>query len=118
MRAGRPTVGMSAVTIVADLHTKKQFLQRAFFPLGTEVCSEIGLIPPSMDVAASEQNQAYGELMRAAEARMPYLLQRVEWYLQGAEGLNASELPVEERSLPDHLMAFALAVLGDEGRLR
>jgi hypothetical protein len=49
---------------------------------------------------------------------MPYLLQRVEWYLQGAEGLSASELPVEERSLPDHLTAFALALLGDEGRLR
>jgi len=102
------------VTIVADLHTKKRFLQRAFFPLGTEVCSEIGLVPPSEEVAESEQNQAFSELTHAAHVHMPTLTKKIQWYLQGAEGLAASGLPVEEKPLGDHLMAFSLALMADE----
>ena len=106
------------MTTVADLHTKKRFLQRAFFPLGTEVCSEIGLVPPSAEVAESEQNQAYNELQHAAQIYLPHLTKRIQWYLQGAEGLAASELPVEEKPLGEHLMSFALAMMADEGTMK
>ena len=106
------------MTIVADLHTKKRFLQRAFFPLGTEVCSEIGLVPPSAEVAESEQNQAYNEMTHSAQLHLPYISKRIQWYLQGAEGLAASELPVEEKPLGEHLLSFTLALMVDEGSMK
>lgn len=105
------------MTIVADLHTKKRFLQRAFFPLGTEVCSEIGLVPPSEEVAESEQNQAYTEMGHAAQLYLPYISKRIQWYLQGVEGLAASGLPVEEKTLGENLLSFTLAMMVDEGRM-
>jgi len=102
------------VVIAEGLPVKKQFLQRAFFPLGTQVCKEIGLVPPSEDVAESEQHQAYHELMAAGEEWGEFLRKRVEWYVQGLEALHSSGIGVTERELPDHIAAFAAAVMVDE----
>ncbi len=102
------------MTDLTVLPVKKQFLQRAFFPLGSEVCNAIGLVPSSEDVVELEQHHAYHELLAATHDFDKFVSARIHWYMQGLEALQSTGLPVEERSLEDHLKAFATSVMVDE----
>jgi len=106
---------MDEVVVDGDaLPIKKQFVSRAFYPLGALACKEMGLVPTSADVAEEEMHQAYHELMAAVGSWSEFVMTRARWYVQAHDALMASDQHVPERELEAHLSAFALSIMIDE----
>lgn len=104
--------------IVVDgnsLSAKKQFLNRVFFPVGPIVCRQMGLVPASKEVASSEQHQSRLEVLQGFEAWSEFIIGRARWYVQGHDALlSADDNPTQERTLEEHLCAFALSIMTEE----
>lgn len=105
--------------VTTGLPIKKQFVSRAFFPFGALACREMGLVPASDDVAYHEATQAHTELHAVHDSFGEFIRQRILWYTQAYEALQAADTPRSmERSLEDHLMAFAISIMMDERLIR
>jgi hypothetical protein len=100
--------------IAAGLPLKKQFLQRAYYPFGSDVCEHMGITPASKDVTEMEEYQAVGEVKYAIEEFFDFVNERAQWYLAAKKALEEMDHIKVERDLEDDLRAFALSILVEE----
>lgn len=105
---------MTVVVDGAGLPIKKQFLQRSFFPVGSDVCEGLGILRSSDDVRDMEIAQARAELVHGSTEFYNFLVNRVRWYVEGTDALeHMDEAVANQRDLSDHLSSFGLALLVD-----
>ena len=98
-----------------SLPAKKQFLVRSFFPVGHLATSAMGIMPASTEVTFAELKQAREEVTGCLEQWGTWIISRVNWYSQALEALMADHGDdVQERTLEEHLAAFAMSIMVDE----
>jgi len=109
-----------SATVIAP-HEQRRFLMVAFHPYGSDVCSLLGMVTPSLDVDESERDAAvqpwydlmgYGQ--SAEHNRKVTTLQVIELarlYEAAAASLIGADHPQYHRSLGEDLVSFFIALV-------
>lgn len=96
-----------------SLAIKRQFINRAFFPIGHLATKAIGIVPSSLDVASIEALQAKTEITTTAAVWSDLIMARVKWYKTAYESMLADNPQIPERELEEHIAAFGMSLLID-----
>ena len=107
-------------TSTIALHDRRRFLMVAFHPYGSDVCSLLGLLRPSLDVDEVERRvavQPWYDLMGGSgeehvrRVTTPMVIGFAHLYEEAAASLITAQHPQYHRSLGEDLVSFFIALV-------